>query len=168
MSAVYREYNNVVNQIISKDDKLILSNPIQYPIWLNNFIISYDYPGNLSPSWMARHFHKEELIILPKSFIEDVCTNPTLYHQFKTSPNIPFYAKIIENDSINKVTFELHPTNYESLPFYIRPFASKMERYSSNSIVSEQYTTIKLQEKLFILVLKNPFIDNRVKNIKIE
>ena len=43
-----------------------------------------------------------------------------------------------------------------------------MERYTANSVTTERYKVVDIQEERFILIVKNPVINHRVKDIKIE
>lgn len=170
MSEVYEDYKNIVNQIASKGEKLVLTNPVRYPTCLNNYIVNYNYPESISSPWIAKHFHKEELIFLPASLVNDIRQNTTQYDQIQAPQELPFhYIKHINKTShIKRVIFELYPTNYQEFPFFIRPFVSKMERYTANSVTTERYKVVDIQEERFILIVKNPVINHRVKHIKIE
>ena len=56
----------------------------------------------------------------------------------------------------------------KDLPFYIRPFANKMERYNTNELIVNRYDVIWVKNKPYIIVNKHPMVDNRLKEIVVE
>ena len=62
----------------------------------------------------------------------------------------------------------LYKTTSDDLPFYIRPFADKMERYSANEIETSRFAVVWINKKPYIIVNKHPMVDNRLKEIVVE
>ena len=62
--------------------------------------------------------------------------------------------------------FILHPTDFNSLPFYIKPFASKLDRYSATEVpVTTNFGILDIEGQNYLFVEKNDMIDNRLKDI---
>ena len=65
--------------------------------------------------------------------------------------------------------FILSPTDYSSLPFYIKPFASKLDRYSATEVpVTTNFEILNIEGQNYLFVEKNDMIDNRLRDIVLQ
>ena len=116
--------------------------------------------------YIAKTYGKDSLVFIPRDLIEDVKLKPSRYNDFYTEKEWPFYVKRVEGaDAPYSVTFLLNETDFSSLPFYIRPFAHKMEKYTATEISAGKYVINNLLGDNYLMVGKNRLIDNRVKEI---
>lgn len=173
------ECNKQIAQIID-NKKIILTNEIkQSGTYWERFIVrltegehsrlyqSYD-KKNWENRIIAQYYKKKEVIFIPQDFIYDLYTSPDKYNLY-ISDDLPFYVKrITQNNPITNVNYILYKPNLNSLPFLIRPFANKLDRYSATKVIALRYTQINIAGNEYLLVGKNPMIDNRIKDIQIN
>ena len=173
----YKEYISITTQI-KNNQEIIKTNPyncsynrftLNYITESSDFCTSYDYenPENIL---IANYFDKERILFLPIDFIKDIHSNPSKYSEFQTHERWNFYAKYNTTNitKIDNATFNLKNVNKESIPFCHRPFAHKMQRYTAEKIEAYKFKLIDIYNKSYIIVSKNPIIDNRIKNIQIN
>lgn len=167
MSKAYMDYKNVIQQITIGRNKVIQTNKVIHPHFFDKYIINTDFYTTTSSKWVANHFKTDDLIFLPEKFVEDVCENPGNYNEFYTFDDLWFYAKKVAEDiPFGKVTFLLVPYDSNNIPFYVRPWASKIQRYSIPSVDAD-FNIVNFNGMKFIIVKKNMMIDDRVRDIVI-
>jgi hypothetical protein len=66
------------------------------------------------------------------------------------------------------VTFLLSPADFDSLPFFFRPVARHMNRYTATEVVSEKWATVKLFERNYLLIKKDHDLDSRLNDVRIR
>lgn len=173
----YQEYQKILEQIKEPTTSIITTTDPKYGImenWIRTPLISSnsEYYFSFSPSswenqYIASTYHKDSLVFLPQEFIEIISSNK--FDDFDTTLSLPFYAKRLSKyQTINKITYQLKKTDFTSLPFYIRPFAHKLGRYTLNSVNTDKFTVIKTNGDTYLLVGKNKMIDTRIKDIIYE
>ena len=173
----YREYQKILQQIKEPSTCIITTTEPNYGImenWIQTPLIKSKsgYYFSFSPSswenqYIAVTYHKDSLAFIPQEFIENISADK--FDTFATTPSLPFYAKRLpEYQKIDKVVYQLKKTDYSSLPFYIRPFAHKLGRYTLTEVETDKFTVINIKGGTYLLVGKNKMIDNRVKEIIYE
>lgn len=173
----YEESNRVLSQLKKQKDSIIMSECLNTPTNASRFVIPLvNWYSNGMPfsgkNWenqmIAKRFQKKEIIFLPASIYQGMVYNNPKFKRFYTTPNIPFYVKQVNKKQISNVIFKLNPTDYDKLPFYIRPFANKMQRYSLNELQTEKYDVLTIEKKNYLFVKKNALIGNRLEKIIIN
>lgn len=173
----YQEYQRILQQIKEPSTYIITTTVPNYGImenWIRTPLIKLNsgYYFSYSPSswenkYIATTYHKDSLVFLPSEFIESISLDK--FDTFGTTSSLPFYAKRLpEYQSINKVSYQLKETDFASLPFYIRPFAHKLGRYTLTEVETDKFGVININGGSYLLVGKNKIIDNRVKEIIYE
>lgn len=172
-----KNYNESISQIQQINKNCIIkTNEVKANEFIEKFLIklyiseSNDFYEGYSPNhynnkFIAKAMQKDSILFLPEKFINQVYNTPELFHSFSMPSEFPFYAKEIKNKKIKSVEFILKPTNYKKLPFYIKPIAHKLQRYSLNYLETDKWEIISINKKRFIIVKKNDIIDNRLKDI---
>lgn len=180
-SANYREYLSLINQIqqTGKEGGIIKTNEIKLNRLEDNLICKmlceYDefsvYFRREANEYYAKYLQKDYLIFLPEKFINEITDYPAKYDSFPTPTDFPFYAKRLKrNEEVSSVTFILKDTAFEELPFYIRPFASKLSRYTLHELNVDKglWDIISFNNERYLLVRKNWMLDDRLQEIKIN
>ena len=178
--ANHKEFLNIIAKIKSHDTEFIqYSNRPNNSIYQQRFVISSppNYLEVAMPykkdNWentiIANYYQTDSLAFIPSLFLDDLKQKPANYEHFHTDRNLPFYAKRLpEGTDIKNVTFLLRETQKEEIPFYFRPFANRLARYSATEIGTDKYAVVEIEGDLYLLVSKNPMIDFRMKDIRIN
>lgn len=176
----YKEYRNVVKQIKQIERKgIVQTKNIQeiIPYHLRRYLIhyySFAYYKYYPPydALITKYFSKESLIFLPQEFINDIQSHPEHYNKFYTTESLPFYAKRLEPEckSVNNVIYNLRTPHEDEIPFYHKPFAHNMSRYSCNTFEAnpDYYSIVNINNISYLIVGKNKLIDNRIEHIIYE
>lgn len=169
--------NSLIKKITQSSNNIIIFDDYSFNYLEKRFIYKFIfideqkfYPNFISTCeeniLISKYFNRNDtLVFLPKSLLN----NLEKYDKFHTENELPFYAKKIEpNEKIKAVKFTLIESDSLSLPFYIRLFAKKLERYTLQELPTNKYTTIDIKRNKYLFVTKEPIIDNRVKDIIYE
>lgn len=175
----YQESLQLINQLENPHKNIIATNEIRTNKFIDKYLVKtyiseFDefYVANQASSYVnidiAKKYNKDSIIFLPERFIKETILYPSKFRSFNIPSDLPFYAKEINNVNFKKVKYILSPTNFEELPFYIKPFAHKLQRYTINELESDLWNIISINNKNYLLVRKNWAIDKRLKDIIIE
>lgn len=174
----HTEYHNLLTQISSTRNGIIKTSEVNVPNILNRFIVkpiqsekSSYYENYSFECWenhyIAATYKKDSLAFFPKTFIDKVYNQNNTFTTFEIPTLLPFYVKKIDNNKqVKSVSFILNETDFNSIPFYFRYFASKMERYTTRKMQTDKFIVQKIPSK-YLFIQKNQMIDSRVKDIKI-
>jgi hypothetical protein len=175
----YQEYKRVTDIIQKTNNELIITQNDRYNQIHDRFNIYYIPKEDSefhnvynSSAWentlISDYYKKKKLIFIPHYIQEDLLI-PHKFDKFFTTNNYPVYIKEINPiNYIRKVTFILNETDYSSLPFYIRPFAEKFDRYRLTNLNTDKFSVINFNGKSYLFVGKNYMINSRVKEIIYE
>lgn len=170
-----QEYKHCVFQMKKTSTGLVETNEVKWPSFFDRLILRYMYDENSDyyeayngDRWIERYYGTDKLCFLPHRFLVKVHSNLSNFYDFDVETDLPFYVKRVNTDSVNKVVFHLAETDMASVPFFLRPFAHKMERYSARQIETKKFSVVSLPEGKFLLITKNHMISDRVANITVE
>lgn len=115
-------------------------------------------------------FHTKPFLFLPDRMVNKIEADTNAYKRFENDKHLPYYVIQANSPQINRVTYLLRKTTKDDIPFYYRPFANKMARYTETSIVVSPnlYKLVCVYGRYYLLVAYNNVIDNRIINIKVE
>lgn len=169
----YKEYQRCIAQIQNTETGIIETNEVKCPPFFDRMIVRFKPPENsdyyyFNSAWIDRYFEKEHLVFLPHRFLEQIRHNLGSFEEFDLKTDLPFYAKTEDSGIFSKAIFHLAPVKKTDIPFILRPFAGKMERYSAKQVETDRIDYIDLPEGRFLLVMKNHLIDNRVERISLQ
>lgn len=176
----YKEYKYILSQLQLKKDNKIIVNEIHPPFYIDSYVLTYlddsridlhnwyfyDYSWN---TVIARTYRYDSLVFVPTMVYDDIINHNDRINDIQQQKNYPFYVMPINSttDGINP-TFILRPTDFQHLPFYIRPIAHKMFRYTATEIPTSRYGIINIQGQNYIFITKNDAIDDRVESISLK
>lgn len=175
----HKEYQNLIFQIKNSRDGIIMTNEIKVHPLIDKYIIKlylseYNefYCGYMNTfyenRYIAKAFDKPQIVFIPENFIKEINNDPNTYNEFIIPTAHPFYAKKINTDTIQKVTYLLNKAETKDIPFYFRPFSSKLDRFNLIQSNATQWSTLTINNELYLLVGKNWTLDKRIKNIIYE
>ena len=169
----YQEYQRCIAQIQNTETGIIETNEVECPHFFDRMIVRFK-PSEKSEyyyynsAWIDRYFEKERLVFLPHRFLEQTRRELSSFEEFDTKTDLPFFAKLEDSCVFSKAVFHLAPVKKTDIPFVLRPFAGKMERFSADQVETDKISIIDLPEGRFLLVMKNHMIDNRVDRISLQ
>lgn len=169
----HQEYKRCVAQIQSTDTGIIETNEVKCPSLFDRLIVRFkpseedDYYYCHS-AWIDRYFGKENLLFMPQRFMERVRNDMSAFEEFEVDTDLPFYAKRVDNGSFQSAVLHLSEPRLKDIPLLFRPVAEKMERYSANEVTTSDLTVVALPQGMFVLVMKNHMIADRVRSIIVQ
>lgn len=129
--------------------------------------INYDSQG--WPLSIAATFHRDSLVFLPQAFLDDLAARGEKYERLDFNTPFEFFVQRIDDPaSVSEVTFLLSPTDFASLPFFFRPIARHMNKYTASDVVADKWATVKLLGRNYLLIKKDHDLDSRLIDIKIR
>lgn len=175
----YHEYQNLISQIKKTNNGIICTNEVYVHPFIDKYIVKlytseYNefYSGYMKTyyenKYIAKAFNKSQIVFIPQKFMMELQDKPETYNKFIIPSQYPFYASIIKEDTISKVTYLLNNAETKDIPFYLRPFSSKLSRYNLERLDASQYNIITINNQKILFVGKNWSIDRRLKDIIIE
>lgn len=121
------------------------------------------------PASMAATYHRDSLVFLPQAFLDDLIADSARYDALHLDTPYEFYVVRIDNRAaIREVRFELEPADFENLPFYFRPIARRMNRYTHTSVTTDKWATITPRGTRYLLIKRDHDLDTRLKGISIK
>lgn len=165
-SVLFADIKQTTNGVIVYDElrvPSIFSTYILKPLVTQN---SGYYHAYSFTSWeneyIASAYGKDSLAFFPSKFIEEI-KDGNSFRDFKIQDSLPFYYKQIdENQKIAKVRYVLKKPLDSEIPFYYRPFAQRMERYSAQYIDSEDFDIQYVNGHCLIFVKKKKLLSDRL------
>ncbi|MBR1939923.1 MAG: hypothetical protein IJ845_01150 [Bacteroidaceae bacterium] len=173
------EYNNLTKQIRDNHSSIILTNEVKMPAIVASYVrlplehetsgffdaFSYNSPWN---NYIAKTYQKDSLAFIPESIYKRIISAPEEFDAFCIPTKDPFYIKRIDKENVERVVFALNDANSSDIPFYLRPLANKLERYSAKEIEASLFSIITIADNRYLCVRKNSMVDNRLKEIIVE
>ena len=169
----HEDYKKCIDQITHSDSKVILTNNVRTDAFFKRFVIHFNVPetsSRYSPynNFIDRHFRKDSLCFLPEEFYKTAVSGHDTLSSFHIEGGKDFYAKEIGQEEVKGVVLKLKQTDFDSLPFYIRPFAHQLSKYTLTEIRTGNYSVVTIKDKNYIIVNRNPDFDQRLREIIIE
>lgn len=172
----YFNSKNMLTQIMQGKTSLILAETVKTPCFVKSYIVQPFIPvngayncANVYNRIIAACYHKDSLAFFSRQIFDDIEKKKECIYDITKQSDYPYYI-IPVNSWNNKLeaSFILTPTNYSVLPLYIKPFAPYMTQYTASEVEVNSMGIITIDNKPYLCIDKNPLIDNRVKEIRIE
>jgi hypothetical protein len=128
--------------------------------------MNYDPHG--WPLSIAATYQRDSLVFLPQAFLEDLQKHPERYENLDRNPSFEFFVQRIDGQAtINGVEFLLAPNDFSDVPFYFRPIAKRMNRYTDTTVSTDKWATIWLYGQRYLLIKRDHTLDKRLTDIHI-
>ena len=129
--------------------------------------INYDSQG--WPLSIAATYHRDSLVFLPQAFLDDLVAHAEKYERLDFDTPFEFFVQRIDDSaSVREVAFSLSPTDFGSLPFFFRPIARHMNKYTANEVITDKWAMVKLFGKNYLLIKKDHDLESRLIEVKIR
>ena len=163
----YKDNQRVMAQIESRESNIILYEERKIPIIVESYILKLHYE-KMWNQMVATTYHYDKISFIPASVYRDIISQNNKIKDINKQRDYPVYVVPINYNYEKTIHpyFILHPTDFNSLPFYIKPFASKLDRYSATEVpVTTGFGVLNIEGQNYLFVEKNDMIDNRLKDI---
>lgn len=169
----YHITQDYIKQIKDKDIIIFSETKQETSFVYQRFILKFALPDNIQYYWnfskkslentlISRAYKKENIIFLPSEFIKKININSTSFKDFDYKTNFPFYVKEIgNNQEIQEIRLNYN-SNYKSL--YEKLKYAKMPKSS----ITDQYETITLNNKTYLLIKRDEYSDKFLERIEIQ
>lgn len=173
----YNNYQRCLHQIASNKSEIVLTDDIECHFLCKRFVRDFRMSNDLDfhfefmgERWIGNYFHRDKIRLISQNLYNDIVNKPSEFRQWNFSDSYPVYVKEYEDSCIipEKITLVLKPTDFKSVPFYLRPFAHKMERYTVGELNMPRFDIIPINGKHYLFVGKTSVVKDRVVDIKIN
>ena len=174
----YGEYERIMAQIKDESVELIPLKDNPYPRLVESYILSPQnaisyYPGYVYKFILGKYGSGETKLLISETILNDIESGSEKIYDIRRQSDYPAYVLPIPdemNDDELLPVFILNPIDRSSIPFYMRPFASRLERYNTveveaNSALCE---TINVYGRKYLLIYRHEKIDDRVAGIELR
>lgn len=118
---------------------------------------------------IAKVYNGDSILFFPEPFLQEIKRGDKSLDEFNVNSPYPFYAKRMKKDvKVNKIKVLLHPTNFATLPFWLRPFARHYGKYTATEYEESRFSIVKVGKWNYLIVLKNELLHDRVARIVLE
>lgn len=176
----YLDWSKVVLQTKNKQSNIVFTNEVQCNKYMERFILRYLTPessefyssfikeNNKENLRFAQYFNRDSIQFIPQRFANMVMSEPKAFTHLYNNKILPFYViELKGKKEIDKVFLLMDRVNDNEIPFYYRPFAHNMARFTLSELETKHYSTTNINNKDYLLIGKNKNLDSRIKNIKI-
>lgn len=128
-----------------------------------------NYDPKSWPASIAATYHRDSLVFLPQTFLDDLKAHPERYESLNMETPYEFYVQRIGDDTvIDQVTLLLTPNDFSDIPVLLRPIARKMNRYNDTKVPTTKWATLTLYGKRYLFIKKDHELQPRLLNIHVS
>ena len=170
----YQEFKNVEKQIKQTQSGIISTNEVHPVSYAERMVLYWIYPENSDyafvyndwyTSMLPRYYGREKisLFFLPEDFLKDVHEG-RVGRDFDFNTKYPFYACRWEDSDIpSNIIYVLQKSQWASVPIL-----NKMGCLVAEEIPVNQQLLLNIDGTNYLLLKKNPMIQERIIDIKYE
>lgn len=172
----HKDSESIIAKIKSGKSDIVIYEKREYPSLIEPYIVKMSNSFYYECIWnqmMAVTYNCERLAFVPGMIYEDIVSGSAkIWDITQQRDDYPFYVVPVPDDFDTddlQPEFVLNPTDYDTLPFYIRPFANRFDRYAATRIpVATDYGVLDIDGRKYLFVDKHAMIDNRLKEIVLQ
>ena len=173
----YREDGRLYRQFAS-GHTIVSTQEVRMNSFMSNYVQTIVMPE--TDSWyrsfvtesnrfIAATYHCDSLAFVPKAFLDDIVRHRSAYDKFHSFAGLPFYAMRINGADIpERVLFNMRPAEAGEIPFYLRPVANRMVKYTAPRLEASLTDVLTINGDRYLLVGRNRDIDSRVTSLTTE
>lgn len=170
--------NNLIEDVKSTKDGVVIYDELVLPSYMEGYIQSpmtqshsgyyMCYSENYwENEYMASSYKKDRLVFLPVAFMQNIRKGDA-YNEFDVKTDLPFYCKkLSEGESVKGVKFLLRECYADEIPFYYRPIADRLDRFSATNLECDKWAVQEVYGQRYVMITKNALIDNRLIGIEL-
>ena len=175
----YAEFEQIEQQLSTTRSGIVATDEAETDDYLGRYVVrtitrdddefnrTY-FASDVNNKYIADIYHVDSVLFLPEPFVTSAIAHPMQYANFSLTTSLPFYAKRIGTDQVHRVRMLLRPATAAEVPFYLRPFASKLGKFTAKEVESNDWGIISLHGNRYLIVPKNHAVDFRLKEIVYE
>ena len=150
-------------------DAGIFSSHICTMLSLDSTVNAMNYDPHGWPASIAATYHRDSLVFLPQTFLDDLKAQPRRYDTLSLATPYEFYVQRINDDAVIKqVDFLLEPNDFSGIPFVFRPIARRMNRYTDTTVTTSKWVTLSLYGRRYLLIKRDHQLAHRLKAIRVQ
>lgn len=157
------EIKNGTTDIVVFEERKIPAYIADYIIKMNR---DYYSPYN---NYIATLYHRDKISFMPRNIYEAIMSQSDEIKNIERQRDFTFYVIPLDVDDTENLhpVYILNPTDFTTLPFWLRPFAYKLDRYAATEIpIGERFFNIaEIDGGKYLFISRNKMIDNRVNDI---
>ena len=157
------EIKNGTTDIVVFEDRKIPAYIADYIIKMNR---DYYSPYN---RYIATLHHRDRISFMPRNIYEAIMSQSDEIRHIGRQRDFAFYVIPLDTEDTGNLhpVYMLNPTDFATLPFWVRPFAHKLDRYAATEIPigTRFFNVAEIDGRKYLFVSKHKMIDNRMKDI---
>lgn len=175
------EYKHLLAQIRTHKC-IIATNEVRVPTPLADYLIKpvpsdetmreffVLHKDTVHRDYRAAMYKKDSLVYLPSGLLQRIVKDKNAFTQYENDAQLPYYVLQTNRPSVKKVTYIMRAATANDIPFFLRPIANKLTRYTQrqSEVAKERYRTLQIDGRYYLFVARNRNFDNRIINIKVE
>lgn len=120
------------------------------------------------PASMAATYGRDSLVFLPQDFLDQVRLHGSAGEAASVADGQwEFYVRPLGNsDVVDRVQLLLAPFDFDRLPFFYRPIARRMNRYTATAVTTYKWATVDLYGRRYLLVKRDRDLDGRLRELE--
>ena len=170
--ANYRETRQLLAQLEHSRSDIILYEERSYPAVLDSYIVRMHRALCSDSDWnryMAAVYGRARVSFLPAALYREMAARSEKTESLSRQSAWPYYVVPVAADLPEGVRphLVLRPADYSRVPFWMRSVAPRLERYRATEVRVNRlmYEVVEVDGRLYAVVGRHPFIDDRVTNI---
>ena len=166
----HRAYEQIIAQLKDVRKSVIVCPDVQIPRGLTGYVlraVAADCFGE-DNFFTAIYSHNEPVRFVSETIYLDMKNDSDRLRNVACQGSYPYYVVPLSADEDPEPVFVLHPTDFDALPCYVRPFAHKLDRYTKNEIPAYKFGTNEIDGRKYLFICKHPLIDHRLKEISLR
>lgn len=171
----FKNYNYKIDQVINSNNEFILYNDNSSNSFINNYILIpyFHIFMNDASIWEYKILEsykpegRKPFELIPENVYNSIKEKSVELNDISLQKEWKYYIIPIDFSKLSKTpVFLLGNLPEEKIPFYFRPFKSRLERYTLQDLDVIDFIFINLDCQLYCIINKDPVIDERVVGIE--
>ena len=127
-----------------------------------------NFDPRTEPSSIAATYHRDSLVFLPKTLLDDLKSQPNHYDTLNLKTPYGFYIKRIgENEHISQVNYVLQPLEDALTASFFKRLAIKASHYPDTIVETHQWVVLDLYDNKYLVINKINALKNRLTDIQV-
>ena len=167
---IHEETERSISRIENSDSNIIPYKRVRVPHFIafndqNPILINSFKPEK----YMSAIYKRENLTFISEIIYDDIKSGNSRINDIGLQGEYPYYVIPLtpETEEATPV-FVLNPVDMEALPFYIRPFAPHLARYTANELPCFNYGVLDILGSKYMFVSKHELVDYRLREIALR
>ena len=164
---VRAEHRHLLERVMTAETNAIPCHSVAMPDWMLQYVSRPVRMNRFKPdAYIAAAYGKAPLTFVPDMIWNDIACNSPRLHDIALQGDYPYYVIPLEEGAEDaKPVFVFNPVDFGSLPFYVRPFAGRLGRYTVNELPCYNYGVLSIGGRPYLFISKHDLLDCRLNSI---